>query len=68
MEHERFGQPSPRQYFTCLSLLVIEITVVREIGHYDHERDKEIPWHRRTLIVWDSGNAVAGEVPDDPAR
>jgi hypothetical protein len=47
---------------------VIEITVVRGIGHYDHGRDKEIPWHRRTPMAWDSGDAVAGEVPDDPAR
>jgi hypothetical protein len=47
---------------------VTEITVAHGIGHYDHGRDKEIPWHRRTLIVWDSGDAVAGEVPDDPAR
>jgi hypothetical protein len=46
---------------------VIEITVVSGIGHYDHERDKEIPWHRRTPIVWDSGDAVPGKVLDDPA-
>jgi hypothetical protein len=55
-------------YFTCLSILVIEITVVRGIGHYDHERDKEIPWHGRTPMAWDSGDTVAGEIPDDPAR